>query len=111
MCNDGTALPNESGKLRDQATACLVLHHYSLRHPIGFLKLQKWAKVDTCFLLVKPTKPTKEILHYYDPDFVPKIISYFFQKANIAKIMVNVQKRLNFQWAIPYSALCLWFKL
>ena len=45
--------------------------------------------------MVKPTKPTKEILHYYDPDFVPKIISYFFQKANIAKIMVNVQKRLN----------------
>ena len=31
----------------------------------------------------------------YYPNFVPKIFSYFFQKANIVKIMVNVQKRLN----------------
>ena len=26
---------------------------------------------------------------------MPKIFTYFFQKADIAKIMVNVQKRLN----------------
>ena len=31
----------------------------------GFEKYKKWAKVDTCFSLIKPSK--KEILHFVRP--------------------------------------------
>ena len=51
------------------------------------------AKVDTCFS--PQNKKFCTVWDCYDPNFVPKIFSYFFQKANIVKIMVNVQKMLN----------------
>ena len=39
--------------------------HYWLRRSMEFEKYKKWAKVDTCFSLIKPTK--QEILHFVRP--------------------------------------------
>ena len=61
-----------------------------------FEKYKKWAKVDTCFSLIKPTK--QEILHFSRwswPKFCTKKISPICLKTSLAKIMVDVQKSLN----------------
>ena len=55
-----------------------------------------WAKVDTCFSLIKPTK--QEILYFVRPvrpRFCAKNNFVIFHKANIAKLMANVKKRLK----------------
>ena len=67
--------------------------HYRLRCPIGFLNVQKKSKSKRLFLTPKSenfalfVKIMTQILYQKN--------SYLFQKANMAKIMVNVQKRLN----------------
>ena len=45
----------------------------------------------------KNTPKLKEMIFWpeYDPDLVPSFITFSDQKTNMAKIMVNVQKRLN----------------
>ena len=61
-----------------------------------FEKYKKWAKVDTRFSLIKPTK--QEILHssrWSWPKFCTKKLSLIFLKTSLAKIMVDVQKSLN----------------
>ena len=70
--------------------------HYRLRVSIGFLNVQKSPKVNGCFSLKE--LPNLTILHFLWrlwPKFCAKKISQLFQKANMAKIMVNVQKRLK----------------
>ena len=70
--------------------------HYWLRRSMEFEKYKKWAKVDTCFSLIKPTK--QEILHFLRwswPKFCTKTFSPIFLKTSLAKIMVDVQKSLN----------------
>ena len=70
--------------------------HYRLRCPIGFLNVQKKSKSKQLFL-------TEGISQSKDVALFVKIVTqilyqkYFmtFQKANMAKIMINVQKRLN----------------
>ena len=70
--------------------------HYWLRRSMEFEKYKKWAKVETCFSLIKPTK--QDFLHFSRwswPKFWPEIFLPFFLKISLAKIMVNVQERVN----------------
>ena len=66
-----------------------------VKAPDGFDKYKKWAKVDTYFSFIKPSK--QEILHFLrplSPRFCAKKNSIFFQKANVAIIIVNAQKSM-----------------
>ena len=63
---------------------------------MGFEKYKKWTKVDACFSFNKPTK--QDILHFLGglrPKFCTEKVSQNFQKANIAKSVVNIQKSLK----------------
>ena len=63
---------------------------------MGFPKVQKMDKSRRLFLS-KNTPKQKQMNFWpeYEPDFSPMNFHNFFQKANMAKIMVNVQKRLK----------------
>ena len=70
--------------------------HYRLRCPIGFLNAQKKSKSKRLFLTQGTPKYDNFALFVkIMTQICTKKISQLFQIANMAKIMVNVQKRLN----------------
>ena len=70
--------------------------HYRLRGSIGFLNVQKKSKSKRLFLTegISKSKNVALFVKILNQIFYQ---NYFmtFQKANMAKIMINVQKRLN----------------
>ena len=70
--------------------------HYRLRGSIGFLNAQKKSKSKRLFLTQGTPKYDNFALFVkIMTQICTKKISQLFQIANMAKIMVNVQKRLN----------------